>query len=205
MKRLMIFIVVGILVFIIITTKNEFFANTTKSIELTNAELSNIKKSIDGIADSFFTEAKNKLGETNIKILVESFIKTTKSSEQNKKEQFEKDVFVQNIFNDEKIALTENIKQSLYLELYEAHVLDRNLHIIPIRLIAAEKIINNENIKKIKENLYPNLKTISKTFISYLLKYYDNTVSDNEQKFDSNIISLEQINQLIKKNPKLFS
>ncbi len=201
----MIFIVVGILVFIIITTKNEFFANTTKSIELTNAELSNIKKSIDGIADSFFTEAKNKLGETNIKILVESFIKTTKSSEQNKKEQFEKDVFVQNIFNDEKIALTENIKQSLYLELYEAHVLDRNLHIIPIRLIAAEKIINNENIKKIKENLYPNLKTISKTFISYLLKYYDNTVSDNEQKFDSNIISLEQINQLIKKNPKLFS
>ena len=201
----MIFIVVGVLIFIIITTKNEFFANTNQPIQLTNAELTNIKKSIDGIADSFFTESKNKLGETNIKILVESFIKTTKSSEQNKKEQYEKDVFVQNIFNDDKIALTENIKQSLYLELYEAHVLDRNLYIIPIRLIAAEKIINNENIKKIKENLYPNLKTISKTFISYLLKYYDNTVSDNEKKIDSNIVSLEQINQLIKKNPKLLT
>jgi hypothetical protein len=205
MKRLIIFIVVGILIFTIITTKNEFFASSSPIIELTSAELTNIKKSIDGIANTYFTEAKNKLGETNIKILVESFIKTTKSLEENKKELFEKDVFVQNILNDEKIALTENIKQSLYLELFEAYVLDRNLNIIPIRLIAVEKIINDENIKKIKENLFPNLKNISKTFISYMLKYYDNTVLEDNLKFDTNIVSLEQINQLIKKNPKLLT
>ena len=205
MKRLIIFIVASILIFIIITTKSDFFANTTQPIELTSAELTNIKKSIDGIANTYFIEAKNKLGDTNIKILVESFIKTTKSLEENKKEQFEKDIFVQNILNDEKIALSENIKQSLYLELFEAHVLDRNLYIIPIRLIAVEKISNDENIKKIKENLFPNLKNTSKTFISYMLKYYDNTVLDDNLKFDTNIVSLEQINQLIKNNPKLLT
>ena len=145
------------------------------------------------------------MGDTNIKILVESFIKTTKSLEENKKEQFEKDIFVQNILNDEKIALTENIKQSLYLEFFEAHVLDRNLYIIPIRLIAVEQILNDENIKKIKESLFPNLKNTSKTFISYMLKYYDNTVLEDNLKFDSTIASLEQINQLIKKNPKLLT
>lgn len=205
MKRLVIFIVVGILIFLIITSKTEFFSDTTQDIELTNAELANIKKSIDDIANTYFTEAKNKLGETNIKILVESFMKTTKSSEENKKEQFEQDMFVQNIFNDEKIALSENIKQSLYLELFEAYVLDRNLYIIPIRLIAIEYITNDENIKKIKENLFPNLKKISKTFILYILKYYDNSASEDNQKFDPNIVSLEQINQLINKNPKLFT
>jgi len=205
MKRLIIFIVASILIFIIITTKSDFFANTTQQIELTIAELTNIKKSIDGIANTYFTEAKNKLGDTNIKILVESFIKTTKSLEENKKEQFEKDIFVQNILNDEKIALTENIKQSLYLEFFEAHVLDRNLYIIPIRLIAVEQILNDENIKKIKESLFPNLKNTSKTFISYMLKYYDNTVLEDNLKFDSTIASLEQINQLIKKNPKLLT
>jgi hypothetical protein len=38
-----------------------------------------------------------------------------------------------------------------------------------------------------------------------MLKYYDNTVFEENLKFDTNIVSLEQINQLIKKNPKLFT
>lgn len=204
MKRLILFIVVGVIIFIIFTNKNEFFTNSSQLIKLTNVELVNIKSSIDKIANVYFTEAKKKLGETNIKILVESFIKTTKSSDQDKKKQFEEDIFVQNIFNDEQISLSKNIKQSLYLELFEAYVLNRDLYIIPIRLIAAEQIINDENIKKIKENLFPNLINISKTLISYILKYYDNTVSD-DQKFDSTIVSLEQINKLIQTNPTLFT
>jgi hypothetical protein len=204
MKKLIIFIVVGILIFLIITNKNEYFTNSNQSIQLTDADIINIKKSIDQVANGFFTEAKNNLGESNIKILVESFLKSINSSEQNKEDKFKKEIFVQNIFNDDKISLSENIKQSLYLELFEAQVLGRNLYIVPVRLIAAEKITTNENINKIKSNLFPNLKNISNTLISYILKYYDNTISDIDKKFDTEIISSVQINQLISKNPKLF-
>jgi hypothetical protein len=199
MKNTLILIIVGIILFIIITNKYELFSDSTQQIQLTEFELSNIKKSIDSVADIFFTNAKNTLTENNIKILIDSFTKATN------KEQFDKNIFVQNIFNDEKLELTENFKQSLYLELLEAHVMEKNLNNIAIRLIATEKITNNENIKKIKDNLLPNLKKISKIFILYLLKYYDNTVSNDKPKFDPDVVSLNQINQLINKNPKLFA
>ena len=202
MTKKIIFIIVIILILIIVTYKNEFFTNSTNSIELSNADLINIKKSIDQVAAPFFIEAKNNLGDTNIKLLIDSFIKITESPDENKKDLFNNHAFVDNIFKT--VSLSENFKQSLYLELFEAYVLDRNLYIIPIRLIAIDKITNGENIKKIKDNLYTHLQNISDTFILYMIKYYDYLPSEIDKRFDPSIISLDAINQLITKNPKLI-
>ncbi len=198
MKNNVILIAIGIVLFIMITNKYEFFSDSAQPFQLTEFELTNIKKSIDSVANALFTYTKNILGDNNIKILVDAFLKATN------REQFDQNIFVQNILNTEKLELSENFKQSLYLELLEARVLGKNLNNIPIRLIAGEKITNVENLKKIKENLLPNLKKINKIFILYLLKYYDNTTDPDKPRFDSSIVSLEQINQLISKNPKLF-
>ncbi len=208
MKKILTFIVLGVIIIFIMGTGKEFFTdsvNSTSTVVLSVADLENIKKSIDDVANELFIDASKKLGDTNIKILIESFIKTTQSDDSNKKNQFEKNVFVQNILNDEKLSLSENVKQSLYLELYEAHVLNRNLNVVPIRLLATEKITNEENTKKIKEKLFPHLKKINKILILYFLKYYDNTGDSNKSRFDTGIISIEQINKLVERNPKLFS
>lgn len=211
MTKKIIFIIVIILILIIITYKNEFFTNSTNStdstkpIQLSDADLSNIKKSIDDIAAPLFIEAKNNLGDENIKILIDSFIKITELPDENKKDSFNKNAFVHNIFIDKTISLSENFKQSLYLELFEAYVLGRNLNIIPIRLIASEKITNVENIKKIKDKLYTHLQNISDTFILLILKYYDYLPAEIDKRFDSSIISRDEINNLIAKNPILIT
>ena len=171
MKRFIIFIVVGILIFMLFSGRNEYFSNSSQNIELNIADLTNIKKSVDQVANQHFIEAKKRLGENNIKLLIDTFHKTNKSDESDKKALFIKDIFVQNIFSDDKLQLSENFKQSLYLELFEAHVLDRNLEIIPVRLIAIEKITTDDNINKIREQLFPHLKKINKIFILYLSIY----------------------------------
>lgn len=206
MNKFIIFIVLGcILLYFIMINNNEFFGNSNSPIELTDADLEYIKNSIDKVADNIFTEAKNNLGEKNIKQLIDSFLKTTESTKENKKNLFDEDIFVQNILNNENIHLSNNFKQSLYLELLEAYAFNKKLEIIPVRLIATEIITNEENLNKIIEGLptYTRLKNISKTLILYLLKYYDNTVSSDKSKYDSDMMSLEQINKLIIKNKNL--
>ena len=197
-------LIIGIIIFLIIISKTESFANADSDKQLSLIELENIKASVDKVADGEFLDAKNKFGENNLKILIEAFKTSQEKPSAERKSDFDSNVFVQNIFSDNRINISNTFKQSIYLELFEASVLNRNLYMVPLRLVATDKIISDDGMKKIANNLLPRVKNITTIFVSYLLKYYDNSKPKDEPRFDSDMITLEQINNLIKKKPNLF-
>ena len=204
MNKTIVFVIIGVIIFLLIISKTESFANSSSDKELSLIELENIKASVDKVADGEFLEAKNKIGENNLKILIDAFKSSQEKPSAERKSGFDSNIFVKNIFSDNTINFSNDFKQSIYLELFEASVLNRNLNMVPLRLLATDKIISADGMKKIGDNLLPKVKSITTIFVSYLLKYYDNSKSKEESRFDNDMISLEQINNLIKKNPNLF-
>jgi hypothetical protein len=204
MKKTIVFIILGIILLCVILNKTESFANS--STELSLIELENIKASIDKIADIEFSNAKNQIKENNIKILIDAFKESQNKdlSAENKKADFNSNVFVQNVLSDDRLGITNSFKQNIYIDLLEASVFDRNLNMIPLNLIATNKITSDEGMKKIGENLLPTVANITTTFVSYLLKHYDNSKPREQSRFNNSMITLGEINNIIKNKTGLF-
>ena len=119
--------------------------------------------------------------------------------------------FVQIIFNDEKLGLSDNFKQSLFMELSEARLLNRNIKMVPLRLYTNAKIISKGNLLKITNNFKNiELRKISTFFISYLLKYYDMSKPQHSQndkilRFDNSLPKINEFNSLISKSKLFFN
>lgn len=190
--------------------KKELFTNSTK-IELSEHDMYQIKDAIDKVAYKEYLEAINKIGENYIKIIIDAFNKSLKNNNiEEQRKLFESDSFIQVIFNDEKLGLSDHIKQSLFMELSEARLLNRNIKMVPLRLYSNSKIISKENLQKITENIQNiQLKKITKFFISYLLKYYDISKprhNKNEKilRFENTLPSYKEFNALISKSNLFF-
>lgn len=210
MKKTIVFIILGIILLCVVLNKTESFANS--STELSLIELENIKASIDKIADTEFSNAKNQIKENNIKILIDAFKESQNKkdtdgkdlSAEKKKDDFNSNVFVQNVLSDNRLGLSSSFKDDIYINLLEASVFDRNINMIPLSLIATEKITSDEGMKKIGENLLPRVANITKTFVSYLLKHYDNSKPREQSRFNNSMITLDEIKNIIKNKPGLF-
>ena len=170
-----------------------------------------IKDSIDKVAFKEYLDAIDKIGENYIKIIIDTFKKSLdKNNMKEQKASFESNSFIQAIFTNEKLALTDNFKQSLFMELSEAHLLNRNINMVPLRLFATDKIISKDGMNKITDNLQNiQLKKITTFFILYLLKYYDMTQpqhnkNDKILRFEKDSPSHEEINLLITKSNLFF-
>jgi hypothetical protein len=190
--------------------KKELFTNSSK-IELSEHDMYQIKDAIDKVAYKEYLEAINKIGENYIKIIIDAFNKSLKNNNiEEQRKLFESDSFIQVIFNDEKLGLSDHIKQSLFMELSEARLLNRNIKMVPLRLYSNSKIISKENLQKITENIQNiQLKKITKFFISYLLKYYDISKprhNKNEKilRFENTLPSYKEFNALISKSNLFF-
>ncbi len=200
MKRTICFIILGILILLIVLNKTELFANT--SIKLVERDLYLIKNAIDKVADLEYINSTQRIGKNYLKIIIETFNNRDESKTfEEQKEAFKTNSFIVAIFSDSNLNLTDNFKQSLFMELFEAQLLKRNLEMVPLRLYSSEKITSDENMNKIKEKLQnPELaKTITKFFISYMLKFYDNSQPSHEsgepiKRFEKNTPTFEDIN-----------
>jgi hypothetical protein len=191
--------------------KKELFTNSS-SIVLSEHDMYQIKDAIDKVALKEYLDAINKIGENYIKIIIDAFNKSLKeNSIEKQKKLFESDSFIQVIFNDEKLGLDNNYKQSLFMELSEARLLNRNVKMVPIRLYSNSKIISKENLQKITENIQNiQLKKITKFFILYLLKYYDiskpqHNKNDKILRFENSLPSFKEFNSLISKSNLFFN
>lgn len=193
MKKTICFITLGILILLLAFYKTELFANT--SLKLVERDLYLIKNAIDTIADQEYNNSLDRIGKNYLKIIIEAFNKRdeNKTIEEQRKA-FESNSFIVVIFSDKNLNLTDNFKQSLFTELVEAKLFDRNLQMVPLRLHSSDRITSDENMNKIKEKLQnPELaKTITKFFISYILKFYDN--SQSQKKFETSTPTFEDIN-----------
>jgi hypothetical protein len=190
--------------------KKELFTNSS-SIVLSEHDMYQIKDAINKVANYEYLDAIKKIGENYIKIIIDAFYKSLKeTSIEKQKNLFEADSFIQVIFNDEKLGLSDHFKQSLFMELSEARLLNRNIKMVPLRLYSNSKILSKENLKKITENIQNiQLKKISKFFISYLLKYYDisrpqHNKNDKILRFENSLPSFKEFNSLISKSNLFF-
>ena len=152
------------------------------------------------------------IGENYLKIIIEAFHKSLKkNSIEEQKKIFESDSFIQIIFSDEKLGLSDNFKQSLFMELSEARLLNRNIKMVPLRLYTNAKIISKGNLLKITNNFKNiELRKISTFFISYLLKYYDMSKPQHSQndkilRFDNSLPKINEFNSLISKSKLFFN
>ena len=203
-------IIFCVVLFAVLCNKKELFTNTS-SIVLSEHDMYQILDSINNVAIKEYLDATKKIGENYIKIIIDAFNKSLKkNSIEEQKKMFESDSFVQIIFNDEKLGLSDNFKQSLFMELSEARLLNRNINMVPLRLYTNAKIISKENLQKITDNLLNvNLKKISRFFISYLLKYYDMSKPQHKKnekilRFESSLPTLNEFNSLIRKSNLFF-
>ena len=215
MKKTIIFIIFGIILLFITCNKNELFANTTFS--LVEHDMYQIKDAIDKVAYLQYIDAVKKIGENYVKIIIDAFKKSVEknsmkeNSMEEQKKLFESNSFIRAIFTNEKIDLSDNFKQSLFMELNEAHILNRNIDMVPLRLYSTEKIISKEGMKKLTENLQNlELKKISNFFVLYLLKYYDISKpphNKNEKilRFESSTPTHDEINSIIKTSKLFFN
>jgi hypothetical protein len=209
MKKIIIIVIFCIVLLSVLCNKTELFANTT--INLVDHDMYQIKDSIDKVAFKEYLDAIDKIGENYIKIIIDTFKKSLdKNNMKEQKASFESNSFIQAIFTNEKLALTDNFKQSLFMELSEAHLLNRNINMVPLRLFATDKIISKDGMNKITDNLQNiQLKKITTFFILYLLKYYDMTQpqhnkNDKILRFEKDSPSHEEINLLITKSNLFF-
>ena len=170
-----------------------------------------IKDAIDQVAYKEYYDALNKIGENNIKIIIDTYKESIKKdSMQEQKNTFESNIFIKSIFKNENLGLSDNFRQSLFIELSEANLLDRNIYMIPLRLYASDKIVSKENMEKIIEKLNNiELKKITSFFILYLLKYYDISQPNHNKnekilRFVKETPTYEEINSLIKKKSTIF-
>ena len=191
--------------------KKELFANSS-SIVLSEHDMYQIKDAIDNVAYKEYLDAINKIGENYIKIIIDAFNKSLKeTSIEEQRKLFESNSFIQVIFTDEKLGLDNNYKQSLFMELSEARLLNRNIKMVPLRLYSNSKIISKENLQKITENIQNiQLKKITKFFILYLLKYYDiskpqHNKNDKILRFENSLPSFKEFNSLISKSNLFFN
>ncbi len=199
MKRTICFIILGILILLIVLNKTELFANT--SIKLVERDLYLIKNAIDKVADLEYINSAQRISKNYLRIIIEAFNRSQESkSFEEQKKAFEENSFIVAIFSDRNLNLTASFKQELFTDLVEAYLFKRNLEMVPIRLIASDNITSNENMNKIKENLQnPQLKTITKFFIKYMLKFYDNSQPQHKsgepiKRFEKNTPTFEDIN-----------
>ena len=209
MKKTIIYIILAIVLIIITFNKTERFTNT--KISLVEHDMYQIKDAIDKVAYKEYLNAINIIGENYIKIIIDAFNKSLKEkSIQDQKKVFESNSFIQAIFKNEKIGLSDNFKQSLFMELSEAQLLNRNINMVPLRLFSSDKIVSKESIKKISENLQNlQLKKINSFFISFLLKYYDITQplhlkNETILRFENGIPTFKEINSMIEKSNLFF-
>jgi len=209
MKKIVLIVIFCIVLLAVFCNKTELFTNTT--VKLIDHDLYQIKDAIDKIAYVEYYNALNKIGENNIKIIIDTFKESTKKDSMTEaKNAFESNIFIKSIFQNEEIGLSDNFKQSLFLELSEANLLDRNIKMIPLRLYATEKIVSKENMTKIINHLNNiELKKITSFFILYLLKYYDISQPNHNQnekilRFTKETPTIDEINSLILKKPLVF-
>lgn len=209
MKKIVLIVIFCIILLAIFCNKTESFTNTI--IKLIDHDFYQIKDAIDQVAYNEYYNALNKIGENNIKIIIDTFKESIKKdSMQEQKNAFESNIFIKSIFKDEAINLSDNFKQSLFIELREANLFDRNLNMIPLRLYVSEKIVSKENMKKIIDKLNNiELKKITSFFILYLLKYYDISQPNHKQnekilRFTKETPTIDEINSTIQKNPSVF-
>ena len=191
--------------------KKELFTNSS-SIVLSEHDMYQIKDTINKVAYNEYLDAINKIGENYLKIINDAFHKSLKeTSIEKQRTLFESDSFIQVIFNDEKLGLSDHYKQSLFMELSEAKLLNRNVKMVPLRLYSNSKIISKENLQKITENIQNiQLKKITKFFILYLLKYYDisrpqHNENDKILRFENSLPSFKEFNSLISKSNLFFN
>lgn len=209
MKKITLIVILCIVLLSVLCNKKELFSNTT--INLVEHDMYQIKDSIDKIAYNEYINAVNKIGENYIKIIIDTFNKSVEQKTiQEQKTAFESNSFIQAIFTNEQLGLSDNFKQSLFIELSEAHFFNRNINMVPLRLYATDKITSKENMKKISDNIQNiQLKKITTFFILYLLKYYDITKPKHNQndkilRFEKDTPTHEEINSLIKKSNLFF-
>jgi len=209
MKKIVLIVIFCIVLLAVFCNKTELFSNTT--IKLIDHDLYQIKDAIDKVAYKEYYDALNKIGENNIKIIIDAYKDSIKKdSMKEQKNAFESNIFIKSIFQNEEIRLSDNFKQSLFIELSEANLLDRNINMIPLRLYASEKIVSKENMEKIINKLNNiELKKITSFFILYLLKYYDISQpnhNENEKilRFTKETPTINEINELIQKRSSVF-
>ena len=209
MKKIVLIVIFCIVLLAIFCNKTELFTNTT--INLIDHDMYQIKDAIDQVAYKEYYDALNKIGENNIKIIIDTYKESIKKdSMQEQKNTFESNIFIKSIFKNEKLGLSDNFRQSLFIELSEANLLDRNINMIPLRLYASDKIVSKENMEKIIEKLNNiELKKITSFFILYLLKYYDISQPNHNKnekilRFVKETPTYEEINSLIKKKSTIF-
>ncbi len=209
MKKTICFIILGILILLIVFNKTELFANT--SIKLVELDMYLIKNAIDHVSNQEYLDSAERIGKNYLKIIIEAFNKSQESKTiEEQRKAFESNSFIIAIFSDKNLNLTDSFKQDLFTELAEAHLFERNLQMVPLRLKASDSIASDENMNKIKEKLQnPQLKTITKFFIKYMLKFYDNSQPSHEsgepiKRFEKNTPTFEDINKRLTENSKLF-
>jgi len=210
MKKIIIIVIFCIVLLSVLCNKTELFANTT--INLVDHDMYQIKDSIDKVAFKEYLDAIDKIGENYIKIIIDAFNKSLKNNNiEEQRKLFESDSFIQIIFSDEKLGLSDNFKQSLFMELSEARLLNRNIKMVPLRLYTNAKIISKGNLLKITNNFKNiELRKISTFFISYLLKYYDMSKPQHSQndkilRFDNSLPKINEFNSLISKSKLFFN
>lgn len=204
-------IIFCVVIFAVLCNKKELFTNTS-SIVLSEHDMYQILDSINNVAYEEYLDATKKIGENYLKIIIDAFHKSLKkNSIEEQKKIFESDSFIQIIFSDEKLGLSDNFKQSLFMELSEARLLNRNIKMVPLRLYTNAKIISKGNLLKITNNFKNiELRKISTFFISYLLKYYDmskpqHSKNDKILRFDNSLPKINEFNSLISKSKLFFN
>jgi len=202
-STIVIFIIV---LFCVLYNKKELFTNLS-SIVLSEYDMYQIKNAIDIVVNNEYLKATKIIGIDYLKIIIDTFNKNLNIIDLEKqRELFESDNFIKLMFNDDKLNLSENFKKSLFVELSEAHLFNRNINMVPLRLYSSNKI----NINNIKDNLQNiQLKKISKFFIFYLLKYYDNSKPKHEKnnkilRFENSLPSIKELNSRIKQSNLFF-
>jgi len=196
-------IVFCIILLVFICNKLELFTNLSPKI-LSEYDMHQIKKAIDNVAYNEYLNAQTKIGNNYMKIIIDAFNESlVKKNVEKQKKAFESDELIKVIFNDEKLDLSKKFKESLFMEMDEAYLLNRNINMVPLRLYSENNIISKKNYKRITEKILSlEFKNISDFFILYLLKFYD--ISQKKTRFDRSLPTINELNKKIVDNLSLF-
>jgi len=180
MKKIIVFIIFGIILLFVITNKTETFADTIT--QLTDEDMYQLKQAIDKVADKEYLNAKNQIGTTYLEMIISIFGSRNKDvSIEKQKEAFNSYSVISAFYKNESLSLSENFKQSLFTDLVAAVAINNTLDtdklkhkllMVPLRLYSSDKITSNENMKKIRDASKLN---VSDFFVKYLLEFYDNS------------------------------
>jgi len=184
MRKLLIYVLIGLVIYLIASKCKEVFTNTeNNTVNLTDENYSNIKNVLKSIIDKEYLNAQGLIIPKINKQIIEEYRKN-----KNNKDEFNAKL---NQILDQ-VKMDETLKMGMFNDLMEDELFGRDMETTIIRKIAISEIIENIDVKSFNESnqkLFNDKVPVG--LISILLKYYD-------FKRGEFTMNLEKVNKMLK-------